>query len=146
MFGKAGFVKRVNFAVDAVLEPGEERLMAVYVQGPRRPPSSSVAVANAAGAAAALVSGASNAAGMMASAWLLAVTDRRFLVLAMDGMTAKSATLAGSFPSEAVRCTAAEKGGFDLSYPDGEVVSYRVLPAWRKEGSALAELLAASND
>jgi hypothetical protein len=144
MFGKTGFLKRVNSAVDAVLEQGEERVMAVYVQGPRRPPSSSVAVANAAGAAAAIVSGASNAAGMMSSAWLLALTDRRFLVLAMDGMTAKSATLAAAFPADAVRCVTAQKGSFELAFPEGDSVRYSVLPAWRREGSALVELLSDS--
>ena len=142
MLGKNGFAKRVNAAVDAVLQGGEQRLAAVYVQGPRRPPTSSVARANAAAATAAFVSGASNAAGMMSSSWLLAVTDSRFLVLAMDGMTAKSATLAAAFPAETVRCTLSKKDSLEVSYPDGDSISYNVPLAWRREGADLAELMA----
>jgi hypothetical protein len=141
MLGKTGFAKRINAAVDAVLDGGEERLTALYVQGPRRPPSASSAAANAAAATAAFVSGASNAAGMMSSAWLLALTDRRFLVLAMDGVTARSATVAAAFAADAVRCAVPKKGLLEMSYPDGSRIAYSVLPAWRKEAGVLAELM-----
>lgn len=137
MFGKSGFVKRVNVAVDQVLEPGEERRAAVYVQGPSRAPTAtSVGV----GAAAAL-GGGGDLSGQMRSAWLLAATDRRLLLLAMDGLTAKSAQLAAAFPINEVRRAGSGKSGFALRFPNGEQVHYEVLLAWRKEAATLQSLL-----
>lgn len=141
MFGKGGFVKRVNAAVDAALDPGEQRLAAIYVQGPRRAPSSAAIATSGVAAAASLVSIGANASSQMASAWLLAITDQRFLVLAMDGLTARSATLAADFPAEAITVASASKSAFELAFPDGGRIEYRVLPAWRREAAQLLELL-----
>jgi hypothetical protein len=139
MFGKGGFVKRVNAAVDAVLHPGEERLMAIYAQGPRRPPSSAAVATSGIAAAASLVSVGANASSQMSSAWLLAITDQRLLVLAMDGLTARSATLAAEFPADAIKVASASKSGFDMAFPDGTQIGYRVLPAWRREAAQFLE-------
>jgi hypothetical protein len=141
MFGKGGFVKRVNAAVDAALEPGEQRLAAIYVQGPRRAPSAAAVATSGVAAAASLVSAGANVSGQMASAWLLAVTDQRFLVLAMDGITARSATLAAHFPVSEVTVGSSGKSGFDIVFPAGDRIEYRVLPAWRKEAAQFLDCL-----
>ncbi len=146
MFGKGGFLKRVNIAVDAAVQPGEQRLAAVYVQGPARAPSATAAATGGLAAAAALVSSAPNMANQMSSAWLLAITDQdRVLVLAMDGLTARTATLAASFPADSVTVETASKSAFALAFPDGQSVHYRVLPAWRSEAAAFLELLSVTD-
>jgi hypothetical protein len=137
MFGKSGFVKRVHLAVDQVLEPGEERRAAVYVQGPARPPTATAAEVGAASA----VADAGDLSHQMRSAWPLGVTNRRLVVLAMDGVTAKSATLAAAFPVDEVRSAGSSKSGFDLLFPGAGRQHYEVLLVWRKEAAALQALL-----
>ena len=76
MLGKKGFVARVERGVDAVLEAGEVRQAATYVRGQ----GGNLAVIALFGP-------------MVASPFILAVTDRRVLLLAMGQFNAAHSAL-----------------------------------------------------
>lgn len=131
MLGKKGFVERVNRGVDQVLEPGETRQAATYLRGQ----GGSMLVVSLFGP-------------MVTQPFILALTDRRLLLLAMGQLTAAHSTLIAAVPRQyaSVRdLTLSTLSGtltLTLQSANGpQDVQFALVPAWKDETAQLAQAL-----